>query len=77
MLNKEEIRVVIVEENSSSVQGGRVQEQKCTIKECFIERIWRREHKIQKNRKCKGCAEDTDAGRALQCNRTTTRLVSH
>jgi hypothetical protein len=28
---------------------------------------------MEKNRKCKGCAEDTDADRAEQCNRTTTR----
>jgi hypothetical protein len=32
---------------------------------------------MEKKRKCKGCAEDTDADRAEQCNRTTTRLVSH
>ena len=45
MLNKEEIRVVIVEENSKGVQGGRVREQKCTVKEWCIEGIWRIEHK--------------------------------
>ena len=45
------------------VQGGRAQEQICTVEEYFIERIWNIEHKRQKNRKCKGCAEDTDADR--------------
>jgi hypothetical protein len=50
---------------------------KCSIEECCIERIWCREHKMEKNIKYKGCAEDTDADRAKQCNRTTTRLVSH
>jgi hypothetical protein len=50
---------------------------KWTVDECCIERIWHREHKMEKNRKCKGCAEDTDVDRVEQCNRTTTRLVSH
>jgi hypothetical protein len=50
---------------------------KYTVEECCIEGIWCREHKMEKNRKCKVCAEDTDADRAEQCNRTTTRLVSH
>jgi hypothetical protein len=59
------------------VQGGRAQEQKCIVEEWCIEGIWCREHKRQKNRKYKGCAEDTDADRVEQCNRTTTRLVSH
>jgi hypothetical protein len=27
------------------VQGGRAQEKKCTVEECCIERIWRKEHK--------------------------------
>jgi hypothetical protein len=77
MLNKEEISVVVVEENSRGMQGGRAQENKCTVEECCIKRIWHREHKRQKNRKCKVCVEDTDADREEQCNRTTTRLVSH
>jgi hypothetical protein len=38
--------------------------QKCTLEEGCIEGIWCREYKRQKNRKCKGCAEDTDADRA-------------
>jgi hypothetical protein len=63
MLNKEEIGVVIVEENSRGVQGGRAQEKKCIVEECCIERIWRIDHKRKKNRKCKVCAEDTDADR--------------
>jgi hypothetical protein len=53
-------------------QGGRAQEQKCTVEEGCIEGIWCREYKRQKNRKCKGCAEDTDADRVEQRNRTTT-----
>jgi hypothetical protein len=80
MQNKEEMGLLLsscVEEEFRCVQGGRAQEQKCTVEECCTERIWRKEHKMQKNRKCKGCAEDTDADRAEQCNRTTTRLVSH
>ena len=44
-------------------QGGRVQVQKCTVEEGCIEGIWCREYKRQKNRKCKGCAEDTDVNR--------------
>jgi hypothetical protein len=59
------------------VQGGRAQEQKCIVEEWCIEGIWCREHKRLKNRKCKGRVEDTDADRAEQCNRTTTRMVSH
>jgi hypothetical protein len=39
------------------VQGGRAQEQKCTVEEWCIEGIWRREHKRQKNRKCKSCVQ--------------------
>jgi hypothetical protein len=58
-------------------QGGRAQEHKCTVEEGCIEGIWCREYKRQKNRKCKGRAEDTDADRAEQCNRTTIGLVSH
>jgi hypothetical protein len=34
------------------VQGGRTQEQKCTVEEWCIEGIWRIEHKRKKNRKC-------------------------
>ena len=30
---------------------------------------------MEKNRKCKVCAEDTDADRAEKRNRTETRLV--
>jgi hypothetical protein len=45
-------------------QGGRAQVQKCTVEEGCIEGIWCREYKRQKNRKCKGRAEDTDADRA-------------
>jgi hypothetical protein len=71
MWNKEEIRVVAMEENSRGVRGGRVQEQKCIVEEYCIESIWCREHKRQKNKKCKVCAEDTDADRAEKCNRTT------
>jgi hypothetical protein len=77
MWNKEEIRCCRCVGEFRCVQGGRAQEQKCIVEEWCIEGIWRREHKRQKNRKCKGCAEDTDADRAEQCNRTTTRLVSH
>jgi hypothetical protein len=78
MRNKEETRVVVaVEENSGVCKEAERRSRKCTVEECCIERIWRREHKMEKNRKCKGCAEDTDADRAEQCNRTTTRLVSH
>jgi hypothetical protein len=69
--------VVAVEENSGVYKEAERRSRKCTVEECCIERIWRREHKMEKNRKCKGCAEDTDADRAEQCNRTTTRLVSH
>jgi hypothetical protein len=54
-----------------------VQQQKCTEGEWCIEGTWRREHKRQKNRKHKECAEDTDADRAAQCSRTMMRLVSH
>jgi hypothetical protein len=32
---------------------------------------------MEKNRKCKVGAEDTDADRVEQCNITATRLVSH
>jgi hypothetical protein len=39
--------------------------------------IWCREYKRQKNGKCKGHAEGTDADKTEQCNRTTTGLVSH
>jgi hypothetical protein len=35
------------------------------------------ENKRQKNIKCKGSAEDTNADRAEQCNRKAARLVSH
>jgi hypothetical protein len=41
-------------------QGGRAQVQKCTVEEGCIEGIWCREYKRQKNRKCKGRAEDID-----------------
>ena len=47
------------------------------IEEGCIEGIWCREYKRKKNRKCKWCVEDTDADRAEQRKRTTTRLVSH
>jgi hypothetical protein len=63
--------------NSGVCKCGRAQEQKCTVEEWCIEGIWCIEHKRQKNIKCKGCAEDTDADKAEQCNRTTTRLVRH
>jgi hypothetical protein len=73
----EGVVVVPVEENSGVYKDTERRSRKCTVEECCIERIWCREHKMEKNRKCKGCAEDTDADRAEQCNRTTTRLVSH
>jgi hypothetical protein len=60
------------------VEGGRVQQLKCTEEEWCIEGTWRTEHKRKKNRKCKECVqEDTDAGRAEQCSRTVMRPVSH
>jgi hypothetical protein len=45
--------------------------------EWCIEGKWPREHKRKKNRKRKGCAEDTDADRATQCSRTMIKPVSH
>ena len=59
------------------MQGGREHENKCIVEEWCIEGICRREHKRQKNRKCKGHVEETDADRAEQRNRTTIGLVSH
>jgi hypothetical protein len=76
MLNKEEIWSRCGGE-LRCVQGGRAQEQKWIVEEWCTEGLWRREHKRQKNKKCKRSAEDTDADRAEQCNRTSTGLVSH
>jgi hypothetical protein len=45
-------------------QGGRAREKKWMVEEGCIEGIWCRDNKRQKNRKCKGCVEDTDADRA-------------
>jgi hypothetical protein len=60
------------------VQGGRAKEQKCTVEECCIERIWRRELKMQKNRQRKsGVQEGSEADRATKCSRTVMSLVSH
>ena len=47
------------------------------VEEGCMKGIWCREYKRQKNRKCKGHAEDTDVDRAEQRNRTTIGLVSH
>ena len=44
-------------------QGGRAQGQRCMLEEGCIKGIWCKEYKRQKNRKCKGRAEDTDADR--------------
>jgi hypothetical protein len=60
--NKEEIGLLSWE-GFKCEQGGRAQEQKCIVEEGCIEGIWCREYKRQKNRKCKGRAEDIDADR--------------
>ena len=77
MQKKEEGVFVAVEEELRCVQGGRAQEQKCTVEEWCIEGIWRREHKRKKNKKHKEGVEDTDADIAVQCSRIVMRPVSH
>jgi hypothetical protein len=47
-------RVVAVEENSGVCKEAERRSRKCIVEECYIERIWRREHKMEKNRKGKG-----------------------
>jgi hypothetical protein len=55
-----------------------VQQMKYTEEEWCIEWTWLREHKRQKNIKCKACVqEDNEADRAWQYRRTMMRLVSH
>jgi hypothetical protein len=71
MLNKEEMEVVV------GCEGGRAQQQKCTEGEWCDEGTWHIEHKRQKNKKNKECAEDIDADREVQCSRTMMRPVSH
>jgi hypothetical protein len=71
------VAVVAVEENLGVYKEAEHSSRKCIVEECCIERIWHREHKMEKKRKCKGCTEDTDVDREKQCNRTTTRLLSH
>ena len=44
--------VVAMEEDSGVCKEVESRRRKCIVEECCIERIWRREHKMQKNRKC-------------------------
>jgi hypothetical protein len=55
-----------------------VQEQKCIVEECCIERIWHKKLKMQKNKQRKsGVQEGSEVDRATKCIRIVMSLVSH